>query len=1126
MADFDLEYAKLNIEQREAVDTIQGPLLVVAGPGSGKTQLLSMRVANILRQTDAQPSNILCLTFTDSAAMALRERLLRLIGTAAHKVAIHTFHSFGTEIIASYPEHFYMGATFAPTDELAQLDILQSIFSNLPYDDPLSSKLNGKYTRLRAVLSIIADLKKSGLDPDGLDKIIGENRECMKLLEPGLYDIFAARVSAATVTALEKYAESVTRERAEVTVGPFRTLSGIFLESLDAALAMAAEDSSTKSVTAWKNQWLEKDNIGSFVFADKKVCDTFLSISKVYRGYQLELSRRELFDYSDMVLEAVRVLRANDELRYNIQERHQFILVDEFQDTNDAQMQLLSLVADNPVHEGRPDVMAVGDDDQGIYKFQGAELSNMLNFARSWRDTKIITLVQNYRSGQQILDASRAVITQAEDRLENRYDYIVKDLVSNREGPTTIKAIQLETSEHEYSWVAKEAKRLLDAGQDPSEIAILGRQHSNLAQMLPHLQSLDIPVAYERRSNVLTEPHIMQLIGLARLVQLLALGRHDEADAMLAEVMSYPFWEIDHLDLWRLSIEAFSMPAPGRWMQALVASKNAQLSSIANFLLEASQLASNEPMEYLLDRLIGSVATDVADTEDDDALGEEPTHTAADKTAFVSPYRSYYFPASELTAHSTKHLAFLSSLRLLRTRLREYRRTEHLTLKDFLLFIDLFEQNDIQLIDSSPYVGADNAVNLMTAHKAKGLEFETVFILNCQEDVWASGHGRNNIRLPKNLPIGPTGDSFDDQLRLFFVAMTRTKQSLYLTGHRFDERGKESQLATFLRTDTVGIDFEEVTDAEDKPFAAAALAVSWQSYHPLPQSKDDRAVLQPLLEDYALSVTHLNNFLDVTHEGPRTFLLHNMLRFPQAESPAGAMGSAVHKSIQIAYLALKQGKKLTEDEVLEVYRKQLLSHRLSESEEKRFLKKGQDTLRAYLSEKYATFKTTDDIEQDFRKEGVVVGEARLTGKIDKMTQVSKTTINVIDFKTGSGFEAWKQSDKYKALKSWQYRNQLIFYKILVENSRNWGKFSVDTGTIDFIEPVNGKIITLEYEISDADVERLSLIIQAVWQSIMSLDFPDTSDYEPSVAGIKQFEDDLINKSKQIEVSSGSTLLAS
>ena len=140
MADFKKEYAKLNPEQKKAVDALDGPLLVLAGPGTGKTQLLSMRIANILKKTDTPASSILCLTFTDSAARTMRERLIGLIGEEAYHIAIHTFHSFGLEVINQYPEEFTERAGFEPIDEVTQFELVENILSHLPRRSPLAAR--------------------------------------------------------------------------------------------------------------------------------------------------------------------------------------------------------------------------------------------------------------------------------------------------------------------------------------------------------------------------------------------------------------------------------------------------------------------------------------------------------------------------------------------------------------------------------------------------------------------------------------------------------------------------------------------------------------------------------------------------------------------------------------------------------------------------------------------------------------------------------------------------------------------------------------------------------------------------------------------------------------------------
>jgi DNA helicase-2/ATP-dependent DNA helicase PcrA len=173
--DYSHRYNALNKAQRQAVDTIEGPVMVIAGPGTGKTELLSVRTANILQKTDTLPENILCLTFTDSGAQAMRERLVGIIGKDAYKVAIHTFHSFGSEIINHYSDFFYSGAQFRPADELTRHQIISGIFDELGHSNVLHTKMNGSYTFLNDSLLVISELKRSGLTSDELLEIIDGN---------------------------------------------------------------------------------------------------------------------------------------------------------------------------------------------------------------------------------------------------------------------------------------------------------------------------------------------------------------------------------------------------------------------------------------------------------------------------------------------------------------------------------------------------------------------------------------------------------------------------------------------------------------------------------------------------------------------------------------------------------------------------------------------------------------------------------------------------------------------------------------------------------------------------------------------------------------------------------------
>jgi len=278
------------------------------------------------------------------------------------------------------------------------------------------------------------------------------------------------------------------------------------------------------------------------------------SLAGVYKGYQDKMLEQGYYDFDDMILDVIKAIEQNDELRYELQEQYFYILVDEFQDTNDAQMRLLHLLTGAEVQEGRPNLMVVGDDDQAIFKFQGAEISNILRFQERYRDPRIITLTKNYRSRQAILDVARYIITQGEQRLEYIIPQINKSLESEKDlsqGQVISKTFPSEP--HQYYWIAREIKKLINDGLQPDQIAVIGREHDHLKNLVPHLAHLNIPVCYEKQRDVLKEPHIQQLIKMARYVVSLVDSSKQDADFLLPEILSYPFWDNDRRTIWELS---------------------------------------------------------------------------------------------------------------------------------------------------------------------------------------------------------------------------------------------------------------------------------------------------------------------------------------------------------------------------------------------------------------------------------------------------------------------------------------------------------------------------------------------------------------------------------------------
>lgn len=1107
MTQFSEGYTQLNDAQRAAVDTIDGPVLVIAGPGTGKTQLLSMRAATIVQRTDALPQNILCLTFTESAAANMRQRLIQLMGPEGNKVAVHTFHSFGADVINKFSEFFYNGARFTPADELAGYEILREIFGTLKHSNPLAKTMNEEFTALSDSQAAISHLKRAGLHPKELLNILDHNQAFFDYAEPIMGDFFAARLSKKDFPRAGEISHQLQAfEASPMPLDFIKPVHELCCHELQKALDDAEEQGKTTPLTAWRNRWLEKNTEGTFVFKDQKRTRKLRALAHIYEKYRTKLSERELFDFDDMVSLVAHTMEQNDDLRFNLQEQYLYIMVDEFQDTNGAQLRLLSALTDNPANEGRPNILAVGDDDQAIYSFQGAELSNILDFATRYTQPTIVTLTENYRSTDTILKASRKVVTQGQERLETTLKNVSKELSAHKKTTNTHTELHnFKTPESEYRWIAEQVQLLIKNGAKPNEIAVLARNHKYLLELLPHLHAARINVHYERRNNVLESTHIRELITLAEVVNAIAEQRFDVVESLLPELLSYPFWGLKTSDIWQLSLDAFKQHR--MWLELMV-EKDGPLHTIAEFLIVSAHKSTYEPLDTMLDILIGTnelQAPENGESEIDPSIQPGPIEQ------FISPYRAYYFNEQRLKENPEEYLTLLSNLRAIRRSLRDWRPDHILSLRSFIDFIELHERTNKPIMDTFEHRDAADSIHTMTAHKAKGLEFQTVFVLSCQDEIWGRKARRpsSSISFPYNLPIEPAGSSFDDALRLFFVAMTRAKQYLFLTSHSTASNGKEVLLAEFLQENFTAEQHNDTAETHIEQ-----LAPGWHQRHlSLPKIKQE-VLLQPFLEHYRLSATHVNNFLDVTRGGPQAFLLQNLLRFPQAITKGQVFGFAIHAVLNRAqtHLAATGDRRPVED-ILHDYELHLQQCRLSERDFTYLYEKGSDILQAYIGERYGIMQPHHTSERDFAGQSVVLDNMRLTGAIDLMQIDDETkTITVVDYKTGKGFNKWRGVTDFDKIKLHKYKQQLLLYKLLVEHSRDYGgKYKVEHGVLEFVEAdSNGTFHQLSLEYGDSELAQFTELLKVVWQHIMTLNLPDTSHYPPTYAGMLAFEQDLLS----------------
>ncbi len=1082
---FDSRYKNLNPNQRLAVDTIYGPLLVIAGPGTGKTELLSVRAANILDKTDVLPANILCLTFTDSGAVNMRERLRQIIGENAYKVAIHTFHSFGVEIINQHREFFFSGSEFKPADELSQFTILSSIFDSLDRENPLSTKNRGDFVYLSDVRSMISELKKSGLTTGELRSIINDNQKIIDQITPQITELFADKITKSTI---EKFA-NLAEVASKLTITKLPSNTPSYASSLSLSIAHAASEAissgKTNAITAWKNSWCTKDAHKNTVLKDSQHTKKLLAAIDIYENYQEKLNEAGLYDYDDMILNVIKAVKKYPELGASLAEQFQFIMVDEFQDTNLAQLRLLFEVTD---HDS-PNIMAVGDDDQAIFSFQGADVGNIQSFRKQYKNPKIIVLSDNYRSDSVILAASREVITQGQDRLENTIADLSKELTPwFKETNAKVEINEYASEDNERMAVTKQITQKIQSGVSPESIAVLAKQHAELISLLPYLEKQGIAVSYERRDDALDHQIVRLIEQLSRVVVAIRQSDHDLLNALLPELISHPVWNFSSADIWKLSLASWRNRQ--QWLEVMQTMPIFQ--PFSSWLINLSLLNQAEPIEQQIDRLIGL----------DESIQD-----------YHSPIKNYFFSSEQLEKNPDSYLETLEALRTIRDQAKSHFDTDNPTLNDLIDLIDTYRQMNTRLtITRSRVDHQSGRINLMTAHKSKGLEFDHVFVIGATDNRWgekARSRGRL-IPYPANLPLQPVGNNYDERLRLFFVAMTRARKSLNISYSKTDRATKPMLIASFVSQMPTLVN----ASSDNLADITSTVETDWHGRITTNIDTDLASLLAPTLENYKLSVTHLNNFLDVANGGPQAFLMNNLLRFPQAKSPNASMGTAIHASLQYTHNSVKADGKLPKIEsILDYFSNSLKDQRLSTEEFERWNKYGRTILENFINLHAKTFNQNQMTELNLGGQGVTIGDAKLTGALDLVDiDKSEKTIKVTDYKTGKPLSDWKGKTDYDKIKLHKYRQQLMFYQLLIENSRDYSRYDFIGGVLQFVEPdqKTGEIFALNDSFSKEELDKFKQLILAVWEKITTLDLPDISKYDPSYKGMLQFEEDLLS----------------
>ncbi len=1069
---YEETYNQLNTAQKEAVDYIDGPLLVVAGPGTGKTQLLSMRVANIIRSTDTDPNSILCLTFTNKAAINMRQRLLDLTGGEAKGVMIKTFHSFAAELMNMYPDYFWNGAKLSTAPDATQLDIIQSILAGLPLSSPLSLKFAGNYTAGRDVKNALKYVKEAGLTPDKLEALVKANLAYINQIEPQVIDALSAPLSFKKLDDLKQKVSDLPDQGLSNSLQPLQDLGHVIKDSLDFAISQDQDTGKTTNTGKWKQRWLQTVDGKKGMHKEIDRNNWWLNLAGVYQSYRSELHQRGYYDYSDMIVEVITQLQNHPTMRADAQEKFLYVLIDEFQDTNAAQLQLAHLIADHPENHGMPNLMAVGDDDQSIYKFNGAELNNMLSFQKSYPSSKLIILTENYRSSQSVLDTSTKIIDQVADRLVTRMPGLDKSLIAKNENIKdqngTLIHRSFATEDDQLSSLARDIAKRYKTGD--TEIAVLSRNHQSLRRMAAILNMLSIPVSYEQQTNILEQGSVQQVFLIASLIVSIQDGDKIKTNELLAKLLRSPMWKIPAKDLWHIAIANRNSKS---WLDELISSKDPQLNNLGNWLVWLAVVAENEPLAVTLEYIIGLRA------------GENLT----------SPLKKFYLTEFKDSEIDSQYMRTLSSLRLLVNLANDFARSQSASLSEFVEFIKLSIDSQEIIADETSFVTGDEAVELLTVHKAKGLEFGTVYIVNAIDANWRpSGGGR---KCPANLPLQPNGDDQDDYARLMYVAATRAKHSIIAGSYREDTTGKEVMATPLLHG---VLDISQVISDVDK-ITVLEEHLSWPELN----IEDQRLNLTSVLQNYSLSVSGLLDFLDLSQGGPNLFLEHHLLHLPESTNASMAFGTAIHAALEFAQISVNAGG-LNIAKVLDHFETTLAEQFLPTNEYQKFLIHGKDLLTKLLKSDTFWLGKGDLPEQSLGD--VTIGEARIKGVLDRIN-IKDGHATIIDYKTGQPLGSFTTKDRTKEIKAWRHRTQLTYYALLLNNSSRFKPKSV-SGQMWYVEASAAKELIREYTPSPEELEKMSRLIEKVWDKIQTLNLPDVSNYGNDYSSIKLFEQDLLD----------------
>ena len=975
MNTFQKSYANLNSRQKQAVDTIEGPVMVIAGPGTGKTQILTLRIANILLKTQVNPENILALTFTENAASEMKERLSNLIGPDAFRVNINTFHGFCNELIQKHFDVFHHLASYLPISALEEIQMIQEIIESeqfvylRPQGDPTYY--------FHPIRSAISSLKKEGVGP-------------------------------------QQFLEAVEKWKSD-------------FEKRDDLINMKGK---------------YKGKMKGFALDEIKNIEKNREFARVFELYHQKMQEKKLYDFNDMIIEVVKAFKRSEEFLSQIRETYHYILVDEHQDTNNAQNTIIEYICSI---DDFPNLFVVGDEKQSIFRFQGASLENFLYFQKTFPRATLISLEENYRSTQKILDTAHAVIQNNAQSISGKIHLTAQATYPE----VAISLIKYSNPHQELSEIAQAVEKLHEKGVPYDQIAVILRKNVDLLAMAGVFEKNNIPSLISTDESVFSDKYIQKLLSLFTAIY--SVGE----DVFLSRVLLMDIFNVSPLDVFN-AIQNAHKNKISLWEYIQNLQKPETLVSAIHRLIDWKKRSENESIDELFVELL---------------------HESGLMESILKEYNS---------------LSILEKLHVLYEDIKELQRKNHtLTLKEYLEYIGLLEEHAI-----APHIKVAKrkigSVFVTTAHKAKGLEFEYVFIPKTTDSYWGAARGQISlIRLPwkylSRTEIHQEKEEItEEERRLFYVAITRAKKQLFLSHSAQNEEGKEQLRSRFVFE--IPPEYIQQSNKIEEPDGAKQRIITHFSPQKQQPTFFDRGEMQEYIRRLfihnGVSVSALNNFITC----PWRYIFRNLIRLPDVRGYYMLLGTAVHETIREYISQKKRNISWGESELLSFFKETTSHYAASEKDLATLGEKGSLIISVYYQKRMK--------EWDVQREAELIipnmyldTDISINGKIDMIELKKNSEVVVYDFKTG------KAKSRNALLGGTQDRNkdyyrQLVFYKLLLSLYKK-GQYKMTEGIIEFVESaVEGEIKSESFFIEDAEVTELITTIHEMKDSILNLSFWD------------------------------------